>query len=76
MVPWHYGKTLAWDVTVVNTLAPSHLKLTFKTAASAADQAEANKGRKYSGLEDHYFFQAVGFETMGGWGDDASDFIS
>jgi len=27
LIPWHAGKAMAWDVTVVNTLAESYLML-------------------------------------------------
>ena len=76
LVPWHQGKTLAWDVTVVDTLADSHYKATSKKAAAAADRAEFLKREKYSSLTGSYFFQAVGFETMGCWGGEAAAFIA
>ena len=38
--------------------------------------AESDKRMKYSALADNYFFQPVGFETMGCWGADVVDFLA
>ena len=39
---------LAWDVTVPDTYADSHLADTATTAGAAADKAASNKEAKYS----------------------------
>ncbi|KAJ4428174.1 hypothetical protein ANN_24189 [Periplaneta americana] len=39
LVPWRVGKSLIWDSTCVDTLAPSHLSSTSKTPGSAAESA-------------------------------------
>ena len=41
--PWKYGKPLVWDVTVVDTLAPSYIATTSSKAGGAAEAAESRK---------------------------------
>ena len=43
LLPWAKGKPLAWDVTVPDTYADSHLTDTATTAGAAADKAASNK---------------------------------
>ncbi|OQV14780.1 hypothetical protein BV898_11043 [Hypsibius exemplaris] len=47
MVPWKQGKALVWDVTVWNTMAPSHIAGSTSTAGRAAHDAELTKHRTY-----------------------------
>src|SRR6218665_931862 len=37
MIPWRAGRHLVWDVTVVDTLAPSYVQASATMAGSAAD---------------------------------------
>ena len=74
--PWKYGKALVWDVTVVDTLAQSHVAATSQRAGAAADAAENRKHRKYHALEDRFVVQPIGFETMGSWGAGAKTFLT
>ena len=37
---WKCGRALAWDVTCLDTFAPSHLMLATSEAGAVADQAE------------------------------------
>ena len=74
--PWKYGKPLVWDVTVVDTLAPSYIATTSSKAGGAAEAAESRKQRKYEHLEDRFIVQSVGFETLGSWGPAARSFLS
>ena len=74
--PWHSGKALAWDATVVDTLAATYLPKASKTARAAAETAEDKKREKYAFLSDSYHFVPLGFETLGSWGWDASLLIS
>ena len=64
-VPWSQGKALIWDVTVVDTLARSHVALTSKNAGAAADKAEETKRTKYASLLDRYIFAPIGLDTLG-----------
>ena len=54
-----------WDVTCVDTHAPSHLSGLAGYAATAA--AEALKRRKYINLTDSYIFEPFGLEMLGSW---------
>ena len=65
LVPWAMGRCLAWDATVVDTLAVSHLPGTSVIAGSAAEAASAAKRRKYEGLTSTHIFVPVAFETLG-----------
>ena len=65
LVPWALGRCLAWDATVVDTLAASHLPGTSVIAGSAAEAASAAKTRKYEGLTSTHIFVPLAFETLG-----------
>ena len=41
-ISWSRGKTMAWDVTVPDTYAESHIDNTATEAGAAANQAAAN----------------------------------
>ena len=71
LFPWKMGRTLVWDATCVDTLAPSHLPRTACCVGSAASQAEDLKRRKYSSLIGNYMFEPFGVETLGPWGPSA-----
>ena len=43
LIPWSRGKPLAWDVTVQDTFAESHVGDTATEAGAAANQAATNK---------------------------------
>jgi hypothetical protein len=65
LIPWKQGKSLAWDVTVINTLADSYVSQSSASAGAAAELAASRKIEKYVELERTYFFQPVAFETLG-----------
>ena len=67
---------MAWDVTVVDTLAQSYLSRTTLRAGAAADMAAERKIAKYQHLGDRYIFFPVAFETLGSWGDSAKEVIA
>jgi len=76
LVPWRMGRCLVWDATVVDTLAPSHLAATSVATGAAASLAEENKSTKYVGnLPLSYEFVPLGFETLGGIGKAAQEFV-
>ena len=65
LIPWTGGKCLTWDVTVVDTLAKSHLSTSSASQGGAAESAAAAKEAKYSDLPGAYTFAPVAFETLG-----------
>ena len=65
LIPWHGGKPLMWDVTVVSTLADSYLHATSHSAGAAAETAFSRKVQKYSSIPSDYIFQPVAFKTDG-----------
>jgi len=65
LIPWRGGKPLTWDVTIVSTLADSHLHSTSHSAGSAAETASIRKETKYSSLPPDFIFQPVAIETLG-----------
>lgn len=76
LIPWQQGRCLVWDVTCVDTLAPSHVRATCVRAGAAAAGAEILKTRKYDEIAAGcYMFSPLGFETMGPWGPEAKKVI-
>jgi len=63
LIPWHSGKAMAWEVTVVNTLAKSYLTLS-ASPGGAAEHAAARKSAKYSSLPPSHTFQPLALETL------------
>ena len=54
LIPWQDGKSLTWDVTVVSTLADSHLHVTSHSAGGAAKTASVRKESNYSTLPSNF----------------------
>ena len=50
LIPWQAGRNLLWDVTVVDTLAASHLPSTSRQMGGAAESAGEKKDAKYHEL--------------------------
>jgi len=67
---------MAWDVTVADTYAESHLAATTLAAGAAADKAASNKEMKYSALASTHIFFPVAFETSGVMNRLAVDLVS
>ena len=59
IISWKMGKILVWDVTCVDTLAPSHRDLAPRGAGVVADEAEHRKKLKYSNLDLTHLFTLV-----------------
>jgi len=76
MVPWARGRCMAWDVTVPDTLAPSHVQASAGRAGVVAEQSEATKNTKYATIATTHTFIPLAFETLGVWGEQARKFIS
>ena len=64
-IPWSNGKCITWDVTVTDTLAPSHLHTSQSVAGSVAEAAARKKEAKYSCLPSSYDFVPIAIETLG-----------
>ena len=56
---------MIWDVTVVDTLAASHLPITSTQAGGAAQTASLNKEQKYAELSRVHTFIPIACETLG-----------
>ena len=76
LVGWESGKSLAWDVTVPDTLAPSHVAETCQMAGAAAEGAAKHKTDKYAELRRGIAFCPIAIETMGPINGEGDDFIS
>ena len=75
LVPWSAGKNALWDVTIIDTVAASYLRLSATTAGSAAELASTRKEEKYVALSTNYIFVPIAFESFGPVGLKATAFI-
>jgi len=75
LLPWARGKPLAWDITVPDTYAESHLQDTACRPGAAADKAAANKSSKYCDLAGTHLFFPVATETAGTWNQMAVELV-
>ena len=75
LIPWSGGRSMLWDFTCPDTLAPSHLPKTMLLAGAAASEAEGRKRTKYASLEFSHVFIPVAVETLGPLGPGATDMI-
>ena len=67
---------LAWDVTVPNTYATSHLAETAESAGATANKAAANKISTYSTLTTTHHFVPISMERGGSWNPESFEFIA
>ena len=67
--------TLAWDVTVPNTFADSHLKDTSVIAGATANCAAELKCTKYTDITLTHIFAPIAIETSGSWNEKTSETI-
>src|SRR6218665_52589 len=65
MIPWHAGRHLVWDATVVDTLESSYVQATAAMAGAAAEIATERKNAKYSALLNTHVFVPLAMETLG-----------
>ena len=75
LFPYKEGRCLVWDVTVVDTLACSHIKDTAKSPGAAATKAEKIKFAKYEEIKKSYHMIPIAIETFGAWGPEGLSFI-
>ena len=76
LIPWLQGRRVAWDVTVIDTLAISYVSSDPITSGHAANIAADRKMMKYSGLPNTFLFQPLAFETMGPINESGVEFLS
>jgi len=63
LIPWQGGKSLAWDVTVVSTLAQSYVNKAAIGMGMVAELAAERKLMKYSNLTTNLIFQPIAVEN-------------
>ena len=73
LVPWHCGRWLAWDATVV---APSYVAVSAQVTGSAAQAAAERKVSKYAGLSASHLFVPIAIETLGPINEAGHSFLS
>jgi hypothetical protein len=76
LIPWAGGRCLAWDVTVPDTLAPSHLLASSLTAGAAAESSDRLKQLKYAHLARSHLLTVVAIETLGSFNREGALLIS
>ena len=67
---------MAWDVTVVDTLAPSYAAISSISAGKVAEKAAENKVSKYSAISQTHDFVPIAIETLGPLNSSALSFVS
>ena len=75
MVPRESGRCIIWDVTCVDTLAPTYRSDAVIAPGSVAARAERKKEAKYSQLSNMYKFIPIAIETLGAMGPKTRAFI-
>jgi len=65
----------AWDITVTDTYAESHVDQTAREACSAANKAAVNKSVKYGTLSASHIFLPVVVDTAGTWNQSVIELI-
>jgi len=66
---------MAWDVTVVSTLADSYVSVAARGAGEVAELAATKKCEKYSDIPGAYSFLPIAIETHGAMNSEAYDFF-
>ena len=76
LIPWKQGKCLAWDVTMPDTYAQSHLPTTATNVGHATDMSAVSKSQKYQSILQTHLFTPIAIETAGVWNRQATEFIT
>ncbi len=76
LIPWSHGRSILWDVTVRDTLAPSYVNESSEKACSIADRAERFKHNHYLALKDNFLLTPIAFESLGSMGPETRKFIN
>jgi len=66
LLPWARGKPMAWEVTVPDTYAESHIGSTATKPGAAAQKTAQNKIDKYPKLASTHIYPFA-IETAGTW---------
>ena len=64
LVSWSAGKSIIWDVTIVDTLTASYIPTTSKTAGGAAEIAVTRKEDKSAALSINYDLIVIALKTL------------
>ena len=75
LTAWKQGKCLAWDVTMPDTYAQSHLPATATNVGHAADKSAVSKTQKYQSILQTHLFTPIAIVTAGVWNNQAREFI-
>ena len=67
---------MAWNATVVDTLAPSYIVISAQVTDSAAQAAAERKVSKYAGLLASHLFVPIVIETLGSINEAGHSFLS
>ena len=59
LIPWKQGKCLAWDMTMPDTYAQSHLRTTATIVGHAADKSAVSKTQKYQSILQTHLFTPI-----------------
>ena len=76
LIPWHGGRSLVWDVTVVSPLAASYVDRAATDAGTVADMTTTRKTDIYSTLSSAYRFEPIAVENLGVFSSTTLNFIS
>ena len=74
LVPWQ--GCLAWDATVVDTLAPSYVAVSDQVTGSAAQAAAERNVLKHAGVPASHLFVPIAIETLGPNNEAGHSFLS
>ena len=66
---------LAWDVTVAETYATSHIQATAIFTGAAAEKASDNKNVKYNDVATTHIFVPIAVEQSGAWCSQSAQFV-
>ena len=75
IVQWKNGRVPVWNVTCVNTFAPSYTTMVSDGPGCIASRDEYLKKDKYSSIEATHYFVFIGIETSRVFGSEANCFL-